>query len=124
MFLMSRTKAHWRRLSVWVEGGKKAGEGWAYLQSWDNPPATIGTMAGMTARSHRPRNLHGVLAPDVDGYRGRSHLIGILPNLLECLEVQRTVERRLSHWTIFVLYCWGPPGKTKANAREPTKAFP
>ncbi|KAK9916339.1 hypothetical protein WJX75_001462 [Coccomyxa subellipsoidea] len=49
MFLMSRTKAHWRRLSVWVEGGKKAGEGWAYLQSWDNPPATIGTMAGMTA---------------------------------------------------------------------------
>ncbi|BDA41056.1 probable FT-interacting protein 3 [Coccomyxa sp. Obi] len=49
MFLMSRTKAHWRRLSVWVEGGKRAGEGWAYLQTWDNPPATLGTMAGMTA---------------------------------------------------------------------------
>lgn len=49
MFLMSRTKAHWRRLSVWVEAGKEASEGWAYLQSWDNPPATIGTMAAMTA---------------------------------------------------------------------------
>ena len=49
VFLMSRTKAHWRRLSVWVEGGKRAGEGWAYLQTWDNPPATLGTMVAMTA---------------------------------------------------------------------------
>lgn len=46
---MSRTKAHWRRLSVWVESFKQMGEGWAYLQTWDNPPATMGTMAGMTA---------------------------------------------------------------------------
>jgi len=46
---MSRTKAHWRRLSVWVDSFKQMGEGWAYLQTWHNPPATIGTMAGMTA---------------------------------------------------------------------------
>ncbi len=47
-FLMSRTKAHWRRLASWWDGIRAAGEGWHYLQTWDSPPATIGTMVAMT----------------------------------------------------------------------------
>ena len=46
---MSRVKANWRRVAVWFDGFKKAGEGWKYLQSWENPGATIGTMAGLTS---------------------------------------------------------------------------
>jgi hypothetical protein len=44
---MSRTKAHWRRLAAWFEGFRKMGEGWHYLQTWENPPATIATMVAM-----------------------------------------------------------------------------
>ena len=47
-FAMSRVKANWRRIATWFDGFKKAGEGWAYLQSWENPGATIGTMAALS----------------------------------------------------------------------------
>jgi len=46
---MSRVKANWRRIATWFDGFKKAGEGWTYLQTWENPAATIGTMAGLTS---------------------------------------------------------------------------
>lgn len=72
MFLMSRTKAHWRRLSVWVEGGKKAGEGWAYLQTWDTPPATLATMAGMTALCCYPHIIMSLAATALVFYMVRS----------------------------------------------------
>ena len=48
-FAMSRVKANWRRVAVWFDGFKQAGKGWKYLQSWVNPGATIGTMAGLTS---------------------------------------------------------------------------
>ena len=46
---MSRVKANWRRIATWFDGFKAAGEGWRHLQSWENPPATIGTMAALTS---------------------------------------------------------------------------
>lgn len=48
-FAMSRVKANWRRIATWFDGFKAAGEGWSYLQSWESPPATIGTMAALTS---------------------------------------------------------------------------
>lgn len=48
-FAMSRVKANWRRIATWFDGFKAAGEGWRHLQSWENPPATIGTMAALAS---------------------------------------------------------------------------
>ena len=48
-FAMSRVKANWRRIATWFDGFKAAGEGWRHLQSWESPPATIGTMAALTS---------------------------------------------------------------------------
>lgn len=48
-FVLSRTKAHWRRLAAWFGNFKQLGEGWEYLKTWENPPATIGTMAGIAS---------------------------------------------------------------------------
>ncbi len=48
-FMVSRTKAHWRRIAAWVDQFKGLGEGFHKLQSWDDPAASIGAMVGICA---------------------------------------------------------------------------
>lgn len=47
--MVSRTKAHWRRIAAWVDQFKGLGAGFTRLQSWEDPLATLGAMAGICA---------------------------------------------------------------------------
>ena len=64
-FAMSRVKANWRRIATWFDGFKKAGEGWKYLQSWENRAQRHLLLPPRHGQPgpHRPCHLHGVPAP-------------------------------------------------------------